>query len=60
MRSETYILTVLPLTVKEDAPFHVSLHIAPKLTPDAAQEPLGLFKTFVEWARVVRDRKSVV
>ena len=60
MRSETYILTVLPLTVKEDAPFHVSLHIAPKLTPDAAQEPLGLFKTFVEWARVVSAARPIL
>lgn len=54
MRTESFVLTVLPLTLRADAGFHVSLHIAPRLVPDAVEEPLGNFATFDEWATVVR------
>jgi hypothetical protein len=60
MRTQSYILTVLPLTVTADAPFHVSLHVAPKLTPDAAEEPLKNFETFVEWARVASASRPIL
>ncbi len=60
MRTQTYILTVLPLTIAADAPFHISLHIAPKLTPDSPQEPLGLFETFADWARFISAARPVL
>lgn len=60
MRTQTYILTVLPLTVSEGAPFHVSLHIAPKLTPDDPEEPLKNFDTFSEWARFVGMSRPIL
>lgn len=60
MRTETYILTVLPLTVAEGAPVHVSLHIAPKLTPDAAQDMLGRFPSFADWARAANRARPIL
>ena len=54
MRTESFVLTVLPLTLRADAGFQVSLHIAPRLVPEAVEEPLGNFATFDEWAAVAR------
>jgi hypothetical protein len=53
MSDQKFVVTVLPLTIRADAPFHVSLHIAPKLTPDALEAPLSEFDAFVEWATTV-------
>ncbi len=50
MRTETCVVTVLPLTIAAGAPFHVSLHIAPRLVPDGGTEPLGNFELFREWS----------
>lgn len=50
MRSESMIVTVLPLTSRSGADFHVSLHIAPRLMPDGAEEPLSRFPIFSDWA----------
>lgn len=60
MGTETFVLTVLPLTQRAAAPFHVSLHIAPRLVPDAAEEPLKAFDTFVEWAARLRGGNVVL
>ncbi len=54
MHSESFVLTVLPLTVQTNARFHVSLHIAPRLTPNGAEEPLQSFAHFREWATTAR------
>jgi hypothetical protein len=53
MSDQKLVITVLPLTIRPDAPFHVSVHIAPKLTPSARQEPLSNFAAFAEWANVI-------
>ncbi len=60
MRTETYILTVLPLTVATGASFHVSLHIAPKLTPDATEEKLSQFQSFANWGRFVSGARPIL
>ncbi|QXQ07824.1 hypothetical protein KX816_07465 [Sphingosinicellaceae bacterium] len=54
MRTESFVLTVLPLTLRPDAGFHVSLHVAPRLVPDAVEEPLRNFDSFVDWAATAR------
>lgn len=54
MRTESLVLSVLPLTTAASAAFHVSLHIAPRLVPDAVEEPLDLFETFRNWAKRAR------
>ena len=53
VHNETFVVTVLPLTTRADAKFHLSLHIAPRLTPDGAEEPLGHFAAFRNWASTV-------
>ncbi len=60
MSDQKFVVTVLPLTIRADAPFHVSLHIAPKLTPDDAEEPLSKFAAFVEWGNAVAGAAIVL
>lgn len=54
MHNESFVLTVLPLTTQANARFHVSLHIAPRLTPTGLEEPLGAFACFHEWATAAK------
>jgi hypothetical protein len=49
MASERFSLTVLPVSVDPARAFHVSLHIAPRLTPSAGKNHLGDFPLFSQW-----------
>ena len=54
MQSERFLVCALPHSARADSDFHVSLFVAPKLTPSAPQEPLGEFPTFRDWGRHVK------
>lgn len=53
MASERFSLTVLPVSVDLARAFHVSLHVAPRLTPSAGKTQLGNFPLFSQWAAAV-------
>jgi hypothetical protein len=53
MASERFSLTVLPVSVDPVRAFHVSLHIAPRLTPSAGKNRLGKFPLFSQWGNAV-------
>jgi hypothetical protein len=48
----TYSVVALPHSLAKDAPFHVSLFIAPRLTPDGK---LGDFGAMAHWAAAILD-----
>lgn len=67
MNLEQIVLSALPFTATADAPFHVSVHVAPKLTPAEAEAPLSAFGAFSRWAAVaaeatltLRDQQGVL
>ncbi|MEA2864106.1 MAG: hypothetical protein QOC84_2062 [Bradyrhizobium sp.] len=53
MASERFSLTVLPVSVDPARGFHVSLHIAPRLTPSAGKTQLGDFPLFSQWGAAI-------
>jgi hypothetical protein len=53
MASERFSLTVLPVSVDPARAFHVSLHIAPRLTPSAGKNQLGDFPLFSQWGNAI-------
>jgi hypothetical protein len=53
MASERFSLTVLPVSVDPARAFHVSLHIAPRLTPSAGNNRLGDFPLFSQWGAAI-------
>ena len=53
MASERFSLTVLPVSVDPARSFHVSLHIAPRLTPSAGKNRLGDFPLFSQWGNAI-------
>ena len=55
MTKERLLLSVLPLTIRNGAHHHVSLHVAPRLTPDGSETPLGSFGCFVDWGSRARS-----
>ncbi|WP_203335738.1 hypothetical protein [Nocardioides limicola] len=57
MITETFTVCALPHTVAADAPFHVSLFIAPRLAPSQPGEALGGAEAFVRWPALLRDAK---
>lgn len=54
MQSEQFLVCALPHSARADSDVHVSLFVAPKLTPSAPQEPLGEFPTFRDWGKHVK------
>ena len=58
MASERFSLTVLPVSVDPARDFHVSLHIAPRLTPSAGKT-LGDFPLFSQWGNAVTGDAKV-
>ncbi|MBB3695269.1 hypothetical protein [Sphingomonas sp. BK580] len=67
MNREQIVLSALPFTAAADAPFHVSIHVAPKLTPAAPEAPLAEFAVFSHWAAAIagttltlRDQSGVL
>ncbi|WP_439592008.1 hypothetical protein [Microbacterium sp.] len=55
MALEHVIGIALPHSARAEDPFHVSVFLTPKLTPDAPPEPLSTFAVFPHWAQAVRD-----
>jgi hypothetical protein len=53
MTSERLMLTVLPVTIDPARPYHVSLHIAPRLSPSGATARLGEFASFSNWPKAL-------
>jgi hypothetical protein len=51
MAQESIVLTVLPLTVQAGAHHHLSLHVAPRLTPDGGEGVLDSFARLREWGQ---------
>lgn len=49
MATESFTVVALPYSVAKDAEFHVSLFVSPRLTPDAPNDPLKGFETFLTW-----------
>ncbi len=68
MTIEHFHVVALPHSVADDAPFHVSVYIAPELTPDGGEGELGDFGHFPNWAEVLlndatfelRDQSGVI
>ena len=60
MNREQIVLTALPLTVAADAPFHLSVHVAPKLTPAAPEAMLQEFAAFAAWAQAMAGATLVL
>jgi hypothetical protein len=53
MASEIFTVVALPHSRAADAPFHVSLFVSPRLTPDDAEGELGDFTWFPRWATLL-------
>jgi hypothetical protein len=49
MATETFTVVALPHSVAGDAPFHVSLFISPRLTPNRSVGSLKTFELFSAW-----------
>lgn len=49
MPTERFTVVALPYSVDEHAAFHVSVFIAPRLTPDRGETSLKEFPTFLRW-----------
>ena len=54
MAQERLLLSVLPLTVRSGSHHHLSLHVAPRLTPDTSEAALDSFAIFSGWASAAR------
>jgi hypothetical protein len=50
MATEHLVAVALPHSVDPGADFHASIYIAPRLTPDDGEAPLGTFEHFPHWA----------
>ncbi len=60
MATEQFHVVVLPHSRAVDAEFHVSLLIAPDLTPDKSVARLNSFTHFPHWPKVLRDASEIV
>lgn len=60
MNREQIVLTALPFSAAADAPFHLSVHVAPRLTPDAPEAMLQEFATFAKWGTVIAGATLVL
>ena len=55
MRTERYIALALPQTAADDAEWHVTAFITPKLDTDEDDAVLAGFPLFADWARIVDE-----
>lgn len=55
MVTERFTVVALPHSVAEDAAFHVSLFVSPRLTPDGAEGELRDFEHFPHWAKLLGE-----
>ena len=59
MASETFSVCALPHSCAAGAEFHVSLFVAPKLTPDVEWDELRSFTYFPHWAAGVKKDATI-
>lgn len=57
MDSERYTVVALPHSVRDDADFHVSLFVSPRLVPSHDGEPLSQATIFPKWASHLLDAR---
>lgn len=57
---ETYLVTALPHSAAGDAPFHLSLFVTHRLTPERPQAVLADFPVTADWTARVRDARLVL
>ncbi|MGH9222304.1 MAG: hypothetical protein ACRD2W_00530 [Acidimicrobiales bacterium] len=55
MATESFLVTALPYSASADEPFHVSLFVSHRLTPDGAQGELSDFPHVADWTAMVAD-----
>lgn len=55
MVTERFTVVALPHSKAADADFHVSLFIAPELTPDKPEGRLDQFEHFLHWVKALQD-----
>ena len=53
--TEDFIVCALPHSCAEQADFHVSLFVSPRLTPDVPLDELRSFGVFPHWGQTVQD-----
>ncbi|CAN5916265.1 hypothetical protein BH23ACT10_BH23ACT10_08340 [soil metagenome] len=53
MPTERFTVVALPYSVDEHAAFHVSVFVAPRLTPDHSESLLKEFETFLRWTEAL-------
>lgn len=53
MPTERFTVVALPHSVDDDAAFHVSVVVAPRLTPDRGATSLEEFATFLRWTEAL-------
>ena len=57
MATESWLVTALPYSASSADPFHVSLFVTHRLTPDGAQGKVGDFPNVRDWtARLAQAR----
>ena len=59
MPAELYTVCALPYSCATDADFHVSLFVAPNLTPDVPFDELSTFSLFPHWGTMVKQHITV-
>lgn len=60
MANERYLVTALPYSVDPRERFHVSLYIAPRLTPTATDKTLSRFALFSAWTDALSRAQLVL
>lgn len=60
MANERYLVTVLPYSVDPRERFHVSLYIAPRLTPTPGENVLRSFPLFSAWPEALAKAQLVL
>jgi hypothetical protein len=60
MNREQIVLTALPFSSAADVPFHLSVHVAPRLTPDAPEAMLQDFAAFAKWGAAIAGAMLVL
>ncbi|MDQ3987426.1 MAG: hypothetical protein M3280_13130 [Actinomycetota bacterium] len=59
MTTESFTAIALPHSVSSQADFHVSLFIAPRLTPDDDEGPLDSFTYFFHWTELLQHDATI-
>ncbi|MBL9006338.1 MAG: hypothetical protein JNJ46_18935 [Myxococcales bacterium] len=55
MATERFAVTVLPYSVAAGEPFHVSLYVSPRLSPDGGSQPLRAFPLFCNFGHAIAE-----